>query len=288
MTACPRFPPEISDYIVDIVHSGGQAETLKRCCLVSKSWVPRTRKHLFATVEIWGVRDVRAWKTVFPNPSNSPAHYARSLFFNSMEPINDVVAEEDGWIRAFQNVVRLELQNGARHLYFRSLRSFLLGIASLYAVLMIYPSQQLQVLSLICSLPLLEDLVIRFSGALGWEGGNETVLHPLTPPPLTGTLETYRFQGVEHFIPRLLDQLKGVHFRKLECWWDSEEDIQRAVTCVDACSNTLEYVDVCSLVHGTFTSAFVVCLAHNSDLRLNQGARLRLLSTSRKRRNSKK
>ena len=23
MTACPRFPPEISDYIVDIVHSGG-------------------------------------------------------------------------------------------------------------------------------------------------------------------------------------------------------------------------------------------------------------------------
>ena len=100
MTACPRFPPEISVYIVDIVHSGGQAEALRRCCLVSKSWVPRTRKHIFCTVEFWGSHDVGAWKRkkVFPNPSNSPAHYARSLFFGTVQSITDVVAEGGGWI----------------------------------------------------------------------------------------------------------------------------------------------------------------------------------------------
>ena len=60
---------------------------------------------------------------------------------------------------------------------------------------------------------------------------------------LTGTLNIDRFQGIEHFIPRLLDLSKGIRFRKLECWWDSEEDIQRTMTCIDACSDTLEYVD---------------------------------------------
>ncbi|KAF9645264.1 hypothetical protein BDM02DRAFT_3073690, partial [Thelephora ganbajun] len=44
-----HLPPEILDYIVDLLHD--EPETLKQCCLVSKSWVSRTRKHLFANVE---------------------------------------------------------------------------------------------------------------------------------------------------------------------------------------------------------------------------------------------
>jgi hypothetical protein len=44
----PDLPPEILDYIIDLLHD--EPETLKRCCLVSKSWVPRTRKHLFADI----------------------------------------------------------------------------------------------------------------------------------------------------------------------------------------------------------------------------------------------
>ena len=86
-------------------------------------------------------------------------------------------------------------------------------------------------------------------------GGVETVLHPFTLPPLTGTLKIYRLQGFEYFIPRLSDLSKGIRFRKLECSWNSEGDIRWTMTCVDACSNTLERIDVCSLIHGTFTPA---------------------------------
>ena len=111
---CPRFPPEISDYIVDIIHGKGNEQTLKLYCLISKSWVPRTRRHLFASVAFWSYSDINACKEVFPNPSNSPAHYTRSLFFDSMQlSISESFTEGDSWIRAFHNVVQLELQNGA-------------------------------------------------------------------------------------------------------------------------------------------------------------------------------
>ena len=43
------LPPEILDLIIDHLHD--EPATLKTCCVVSKSWVPRTRKHLFALVE---------------------------------------------------------------------------------------------------------------------------------------------------------------------------------------------------------------------------------------------
>ena len=121
--------------------------------------------------------------------------------------------------------------------------------------------EQHHLCSLICSLPLLEDLCVGRSSAGnvgGSHGIRETVLHPSTPPMLTGTLKIDRFQGIEHFIPRLLDLSKGIRFRRLECWWDSKEDIQRTMTCIDACSDTLEYVDVCSLIRGMFISVSVV------------------------------
>ncbi|KAF9642569.1 hypothetical protein BDM02DRAFT_3078319, partial [Thelephora ganbajun] len=54
-----HLPPEIFDYIVDFLHD--TPETLKQCCLVSKSWVPRTRKYLFADIEFFTESDLEAW-----------------------------------------------------------------------------------------------------------------------------------------------------------------------------------------------------------------------------------
>jgi hypothetical protein len=56
----PHLPPELSDYIVDLLHD--QPETLKWCCLVSKSWVPRTRRHLFGDIAFRYIPDLEAWK----------------------------------------------------------------------------------------------------------------------------------------------------------------------------------------------------------------------------------
>ena len=44
-----HLPAEMLDHVVDHLHDARDA--LRNCCLVSKSWVPRARKHLFA--DIW-------------------------------------------------------------------------------------------------------------------------------------------------------------------------------------------------------------------------------------------
>ena len=70
------LPPEILDHIIDLLHD--EPESLKACCIVSKSWIPRTRKYLFAKVEFASVKDFE--KETFPDPSNSPAYHTRALF----------------------------------------------------------------------------------------------------------------------------------------------------------------------------------------------------------------
>ena len=106
----PRLLPEISDYIVDLLYDEPQA--LKQCCLVSKSWVPRTRRYLFRTVLFRRDTGVDAWKKAFPNPANSPAYHTHSLSF---EEITAADVEDGSWIRAFSNVVRLCVWNGMRN-----------------------------------------------------------------------------------------------------------------------------------------------------------------------------
>src|ERR1700753_1522610 len=104
----PCLPQDISDYVVDLLHD--QPTTLKRCCLVSRSWIHPTRKYLFAEISFRTVHDIKAWKQVFPDPAKSPAYYARSMRIDSMKVIVEVVTGWDGWIRVFCNVVKLQLQ----------------------------------------------------------------------------------------------------------------------------------------------------------------------------------
>ena len=105
------LPPEISDYIVDLLHD--QPEELKSCCLVSKPWVPRARKHLFGQVVFRYLADLEAWKDSFPDPANSPAHYTRSLKFDrSPRAVFRVLEETDYWFRVFYKVVDLRFCRG--------------------------------------------------------------------------------------------------------------------------------------------------------------------------------
>jgi hypothetical protein len=103
------------------------SETLQRCCLVSKSWVPCTRKHLFREIRIVSAADPEAWKKAFPDPVNSPACYTHSLTVGSTQVIAITGTEWGGWIRAFCNVVRLQIWGGMRNLHLRSLPQLLNG-----------------------------------------------------------------------------------------------------------------------------------------------------------------
>ena len=65
-----HLPPEILDSVIDLLHD--EPETLKQCFLVSKSWVPRTRRHLFAYIKFRSASDLRSWKKAFPDVADSP------------------------------------------------------------------------------------------------------------------------------------------------------------------------------------------------------------------------
>ena len=103
----PHLPEELLDNVVDLLYD--ERDALKSCCLVSKSWIPRTRKHLFAEVEFPRAENLESWKTAFPDPSTSPACYAKSLFFQYPDVITDADGEEGGLIRAFSRVVRVDM-----------------------------------------------------------------------------------------------------------------------------------------------------------------------------------
>jgi len=101
----PHLPQEILDYVVDFLHD--KPEALKECCLVSRSWVPRTRMHLFAEVDFRTEEDLESWKKTFPDPSTSPGCYTRTLTVGSSHVVR--TAGVGGWIMGFSRVVSLVL-----------------------------------------------------------------------------------------------------------------------------------------------------------------------------------
>ena len=61
------LPQELIDRIIDQVDD---RISLRACSLVSSRWSPRSRKHLFAQVELASTRDLQRWRThIRPGPS---------------------------------------------------------------------------------------------------------------------------------------------------------------------------------------------------------------------------
>lgn len=73
-TATPMsLPPEITDRIIDFVDT---QRTHRACSLVAKSWVARSRLHLFHDVVLFSHR---RWQKIMPAGDASPAKYTRKL-----------------------------------------------------------------------------------------------------------------------------------------------------------------------------------------------------------------
>ena len=242
----PRLPQEITDYIVDFLQN--EPGALRQCCLVSRSWVSRTRKYLFGTVRFKTSADLAVWKRAFSNPLNSPAYYTHCLGISCAKVIASV-PEEHGWIQSFSNVVRLEIWACTRDLHPPSpLRplTILKFLSIVFEILL--PSQ---VFNLICSLPFLEDLDVT-SYKVGSDDNDSAVIQALASPPLTGTLELCWARGIESIARRLLGLPNGLHFRILDCTWYLEDDLQWIKALVEGCADTLQYVRVERRAFGEF------------------------------------
>ena len=225
------LPPEILDLIVDHLHN--ELAALKACCVVSKSWVPRARKHLFARVKFDDSEShTETWKKVFPDPFNSPAHHTRSLSVQGI-PVRIAAADADvdGWTRAFRNVVdlRLSYMDQTSFLPFYGLSPVVRSLHLTYA--------PLEAFDIICSFPLLEDLTLVGLFPTNYaDSGWDT---PLTSPKLTGSLDLRTFGRARYVIPRLLDLPGGLHFSQINAAFFFE-DVELVTDLVTRCSNTLE------------------------------------------------
>ena len=107
----PPLPPEILDHIVDDLRD--EPNALQDCCLVAKSWVPRTRRQLFADINFSSPEKLESWKKTFPDSSSSPASYTRILSVKFPQVVTAADAEEGGWIQTFSRVVHLNLDANA-------------------------------------------------------------------------------------------------------------------------------------------------------------------------------
>jgi hypothetical protein len=233
-TMSSPLPPEILDLIVDHLHD--EPTALKACCVVSKAWIHRTRTHLFASVEFHpSPSSIELWKKAFPGPSNSPAHHTRSLTVCWLWPVT-AVDDAGGWIRAFQNLVHLHLRslNWVERVSLVPFRGLSPTLKSLR--LTCTPSD---VLDLICSFPLLEDLALIAPSLGNW---NYVWNTPPTSPKLTGSLHLSMFGGIRPVARRLLSLPNGLHFTKITVVLDG--DIHSVTDLVSGCSDTLESISV--------------------------------------------
>jgi len=252
----PYLPPEILDYIVDFLHDDPDA--LERCCLTSKSWIPRTRKHLFAEVDLWHEDRLGSWKKMFSDPSTSPAHFVRSLRIGGACAVTTADAEVGGWLRGFAHIVHLgvetsEFYHGGFPVSLVPFHGFSRTIKSLRVKSVDLPPSE--IFDFILSSPLLEDLAVA-----GWRtwacdmdgsDGPPTFVQPSNPPAFTGSLELPSLQrGMQPIASRFLSVPGGIHFRKLTLTWSYGEDLLLIMALVRECSHTLESLNITCNVPG--------------------------------------
>ena len=247
------LPPEILDIVVDHLHE--DPVTLKKCCVVSKSWVPRTRRHIFERVNFSARRPSPAmWAMKFPDPSNSPAHYTRTLTFAG---INNIAADADvcRWIRAFHNVVHLRVTMAVGdwvvcgQMTLVPFYGLSPAVRSIYLECVYAPPSE--VFDLLWSFPLLRDIELISCNLVSGAG---TWTTPLTSPPLTGSLELHGWLAI---VPRFLDLPNGLNFTKITSGCSTGADFKLGMDLVSACSGTLEYLNIVDCFPGVFPSALV-------------------------------
>ena len=243
MSTQPRLPQEICDYIIDIFHDN--PGTLKQCSLVSKLWVLRTQNHLFSDIAFTSERYSK-WRKTFSDPANSPACHTRVL------TVDDALGDEEEmrWIESFSRVERLVLEcawwEPFNALYLSPFKRLAPSLKSLHINSTVFPCSQ--AFDLICSLSLLEDLTLRANDI--YHSSSARLPVPAPSPALTGTLKLSVLEGMETMLSLLLGLQGGLRFRKLQLSRCRARDLTLVEELAEACSGTLECLDVACEIFG--------------------------------------
>ena len=232
------LPQEIFDLIIEQLCE--EQATLKICCLVSKSWVARAQRHLFARVKFAVEPPVESWMKAFPDPSNSPAHYTRDLSICDTRIVYAATTIAQPWIRTFCNVERLTVKTTG----WGDMRISLIPLCALsptlkYLCLSYGNISSSEIFNLIYSFRSLEDLVLMPIG----EGETDTPVLPSMPPKFIEAFYLSTGLGLEFGARRPFALPGGLHFNKIvmDCLTD---DIGPAAGLLSACCNTRESLTI--------------------------------------------
>lgn len=105
----PRIPQYIIDEILDHLAADSPAlASLRSCALVSKSWAPSCRRHLFRVIT-FNSRNMDTWFEAFPVPGEVPAHHARTLrvFTTGISRLPEKFFEYPPWFTNVEKAVVL-------------------------------------------------------------------------------------------------------------------------------------------------------------------------------------
>ena len=237
-TTIPRVPQEIADEILDHLSADPDSSlSLQSCSLVSKSWVPSCRRHLFHTI-VLAPMDMARWLEVFPAPKESPARHVRDLRFSIQEDpsVPEKFFEYTQW---FSNAERMTFWADGLDQPLRISSSWQLpqSVTSLTIGPEAMNTELMQIRNIMAQLPNLNDLSL--SGSLGW--GRAEVLHGI------GTGLRGRFGGQlrllgglarEDTLEMLLEIPTGLHFTEVRIE-SMHGCLISAARLAEACSKTL-------------------------------------------------
>ena len=230
------LPPELLDLIVDYLRN--EPTALKVCCLISKSWVHCTRRHIFADVKFdRRGTDIKSWTRAFPDPSNSPAHYAHSLSICGLKSVITAVTDAHTWVHSFRRLIHLGVSTRLNDSHVSLVK--LQRLSPTLKSLRLHHSRTPfpEVLDFICSFSLLEDLtLIHPYGGRCADGWNAP-----TSPKFTGCLSLTG--EVSSMTRGLLSLPGGLHFSKIKVFCPHYH-AESLTGLVSGCSDTLEYLFV--------------------------------------------
>lgn len=244
----PRLPSEMLDDVVDNLRDAGRGN-FKNCCLVSKSWVHRARKHLFFHVAFSKAGDLESWQATFPDPSTSPARYAKHMSVGCPQAAAATYGE-GSFISNFFHVLRLDV-----HLDERETPSAHVSRPRRPAV-GVFPASC--IFNLITSFPHLEELnATNFAP----DGDNRSDGRPAPNlPPSMRTVCLNSIEGIGPIANRILSPPGSLHLSSLELTLHSKEDVDLAAALVERCSSlkslrldskiTCESFDACVYANG--------------------------------------
>ena len=245
------LPPEILDLVVDFLHD--EPAALRGCCLASRSWVHRTREHLFARVGFLSKSRIELWKKTFPDPSNSPACYTRSLSICTPVVVAPTDTGVDDWTRAFSGITRLHVDIRGPDISFLPLHGLSPTLKTLLLAYGTSPPSS-ETFDLVCSFPLLEDPALV---SLGGKNDVDEWNIPSTSPKFTGCLDVSAAGGIRPIVHRLLELPGGFHFSKISVSC-SEKDVGPMGDLVSKCSDTLESLTIRYSTGAIFLSVFTI------------------------------